>query len=775
LLGPSGCGKTTTLRLIAGFETPDTGTLRLAGEDVARKRPYERSIGLLFQHYALFPHMSVADNIAYGLRHRGFPRQDIPRLVAEMLALVKLGSTEELVEAPLRGITGALTADGRNVGRRGFTVTRGEHEVERIWNMRKKAVGLLGNMQGDKRPIPFVEDIAVPPEHLADYIAEFRAALDARGLSYGMFGHVDANVLHVRPAIDMKDPLQEGLIREITEEVVLITRKYHGLLWGEHGKGVRSEFSPTFFGPLYPALQSIKSVFDPGNQLNLGKIAAPQGAGLLRIDELTTRGQLDRTIAPHVRAGYDEALHCNRNGACFNWDPDDAMCPSYKATRERRHLPKGRAALVREWQRQLAALGCDPLAEADALRRAGAWRSLPRRVRNTWSMRRVEPDFSHEVKAAMDGCLACKSCVGQCPIKVDVPTFRAKFLELYYGRYLRPARHYIVGAMEHIAPVLACAPGLHNALIDSRIGRTALRSVGLVHSPALSRNGLRSGLRARGISVASPAALRTLSPTERATSLVVVQDAFTSHYEAELLLDLFDLLRLLGFRPWIAPYRSNGKPLHVHGFLGAFRHVAASNAVALSRLAATGVRLVGVDPSMTLTYRSEYASTLGQQAGPAVMLIQEWLAEHLDRLPALAHRREYFLLPHCTERTNAPASLRQWQAIFAELGASLRVLPSGCCGMGGTYGHELEHRATSERIYALSWSKYVDAGTENGNLLATSYSCRSPVALIDGVRLLHPIRALLGLLRERAGETSSSVAQGTQVGGFPPSDVETIG
>ena len=112
-------------------------------------------------------------------------------------------------------------------------------------------------------------------------------------------------------------------------------------------------------------MQSIKSVFDPGNQLNPGKIAAPQGAALLRIDEPTTRGQLDRTIAPHVRAGYDEALHCNGNGACFNWDPDDAMCPSYKATRERRHSPKGRAALIREWLRQLAALGCDPLDEAD--------------------------------------------------------------------------------------------------------------------------------------------------------------------------------------------------------------------------------------------------------------------------------------------------------------------------------------------------------------------------------------------------------------------------
>ena len=474
----------------------------------------------------------------------------------------------------------------------------------------------------------------------------------------------------------------------------------------------------------------------------------------MRIDELTTRGQLDRTIAPHIRAGYDEALHCNGNGACFNWDPDDAMCPSYKATRERRHSPKGRAALIREWLRQLAALDCDPLAEADALRSMHFWRSWPRRIRNTWSMRRGEPDYSHEVKAAMDGCLACKSCVGQCPIKVDVPNFRAKFLELYYGRYLRPARHYIVGAIEYVVPLLAYAPGLHNVMFGSKIGRAALRSVGLVHLPMLSRNSLRSGLRARGISVASPAALLALSPEERAKSLVVVQDAFTSHYETELLLDLLDLLLLLGCRPWIAPYRPNGKPLHVHGFLGAFRRVAAGNAAMLLRLAATGVEMVGVDPSMTLTYLSEYASTLGQEARPAVMLIQEWLAQHLDRLPALAHRREYFLLPHCTERTSTPASLRQWPAIFAALGAALRVLPSGCCGMAGTYGHELEHRATSEQIYALSWSKYVDAGAENGNLLATGYSCRSQVALIDGVRLLHPIQALLECLREHAGELS---------------------
>ena len=154
-----------------------------------------------------------------------------------------VGDTDESVEAPLQKMTAMLAANRTSRDRRGFTIARGEAEVTRIWEMRKKSVGLLGNMQGDKRPIPFVEDTAVPPENLADYILEFRAALDRRGLTYGMFGHVDAGVLHVRPAIDMKDPNQEKLIREITEEVVSITKKYGGLLWGEHGKGVRSEFS----------------------------------------------------------------------------------------------------------------------------------------------------------------------------------------------------------------------------------------------------------------------------------------------------------------------------------------------------------------------------------------------------------------------------------------------------------------------------------------------------------------------------------------------------
>ena len=91
LLGPSGCGKTTTLRLIAGFERPDGGRVLIDGVDVSGKRPYERNVGLVFQDYALFPHMSVEQNVAYGLRNRGYPKDQIPDRVIQMLELVSLG------------------------------------------------------------------------------------------------------------------------------------------------------------------------------------------------------------------------------------------------------------------------------------------------------------------------------------------------------------------------------------------------------------------------------------------------------------------------------------------------------------------------------------------------------------------------------------------------------------------------------------------------------------------------------------------------------------
>jgi len=654
----------------------------------------------------------------------------------------------ELVAA-VKKFTDQLDADALrsdNV-RISYSTAWGNESVNKIWGMRKKAVGLLGNAQGEARPIPFVEDTAVPPENLADFILEFRQLLDENNLAYGMFGHVDAGVLHVRPAIDMKDPVQEKLVRKISDRVAELTHKYKGLLWGEHGKGVRSEYAPTFFGELYPQLQRIKAAFDPYNQLNPGKIATPaEDIALLKIDGVVTRGQQDRKIPVQVWEGYSEGMHCNGNGLCYNWNPNDAMCPSWKGTRDRVHSPKGRASLMREWLRQMSERGINPLSESRKIRQSSFLLSLPARISNSLGKRNGDYDFSHEVHNAMMGCLACKSCAGQCPIKVDVPEFRSKFLELYYSRYLRPLKDYFVGGLEFMIPILARVPWLYNALMKPRFVQNIMAKVaGMVDSPLLSGMNLQTQLNRLSIQWATLENIAKLAAPQKSKAVIFVQDAFTSYFETPVVVDSLKLLQALGFIPLVAPFKPNGKPLHVHGFLKAFAKAADTNATLLNGLASSGIPLIGLDPAMTLAYRSEYQKVLGANA-PRVYLVQEWLVAQTELLAANKdnfHNGEYSLLAHCTEKTNAVSSVSDWQIVFAQLGQHLKVIETGCCGMSGTYGHETANVETSKKIYQLSWSSVVNNPANNGKLTATGYSCRSQTKRMDKITLPHPLQVLL--------------------------------
>ncbi len=667
---------------------------------------------------------------------------------------------ERLAER-VRAFTDHLSQDP-TVERLGYTLAEGRPQIQKVYAMRKRSVGLLGNVQGEKRPLAFVEDTAVPPEHLADFISEFRAALDARKLSYGMFGHVDAGVLHVRPALDMKDPEQEKLIREISDQVADLTQKYGGLLWGEHGKGVRSEYGPKFFGELYPSLQRVKAAFDPHNQLNPGKIASPAEGSeliakdsdpeLLTIDGVTLRGQLDRTIDERAWQAYDAAVYCNGNGACYNYDVDDPMCPSWKATRDRVHSPKGRASLMREWLRLQSQAGIDVVEESRKKKAENGWgfiKSFPHRIANTLS-RKQHHDYSHQVYDAMAGCLACKSCAGQCPIKVNVPQFRSQFLEVYHGRYLRPLRDYIIGGTEFMLPTLAKVAPLYNALLNQRwIDSLMRKGLGMSDSPQLSRASVKKQLRAWGVAEATPTSLALLTEQQRANSVIIVQDAFTSHFEAKLVMDVVELLSRLNLRVFVMPFSANGKPLQVQGFLGAFERTAEKQAKRLRALAEFDVPMVGIDPAMTLTYRQEYVKALGAEQVPNVLMLQEWLATRINTLaprPLNLTDPGFKLLSHCTEKTNAPGSPKAWQQVFAAFGLELALATTGCCGMSGTYGHETRNVATSKTIYAQSWQPQVEADENTGKLLATGYSCRSQVKRYSAQTLHHPLQALLALL-----------------------------
>lgn len=678
---------------------------------------------------------------------------DVPDRQVLGLNIVEFaGDDEALIESRIEHLCLRLDdlMQQMQAGVIGYQVCGDLDGVERIYAMRKKAVGLLGNSKGQAKPIPFAEDTCVPPQHLADYIAEFRELLDSHHLSYGMFGHVDAGVLHVRPALDMCDPQQEVLMKQLSDQIVQLTAKYGGLLWGEHGKGFRAEYSPEFFGPeLFDELRRIKAAFDPDNRLNPGKICAPMAsdAPMMRVDA-AKRGTYDRRIPLAVRTSFRGALECNGNGLCFNFDTRSPMCPSMKISGNRVHSPKGRAGLVREWLRLLSEQGVDPLAlEQQLPKQRVSLRGLIERTRNSWHASRGEYDFSHEVKEAMSGCLACKACSTQCPIKIDVPGFRARFLQLYHTRYLRPARDYLVATVESYAPLMAKAPGVFNFFLRQPLVRDISRkSIGMVDLPLLSNPTLRQQLQGHSALTLSLEQLERIDRAERQRYVLIVQDPFTSYYDAQVVADCVRLVEKLGYRPVLLPFSPNGKAQHIKGFLQRFARTAAKTADFLNRVAQLGMPMVGVDPALVLCYRDEYREILQEKRGEfSVLLVHEWLQQLADVPQRPLGGEPWYLFGHCTETTALPVSVQQWQGIFARYGARLENVSVGCCGMAGTYGHEAKNLENSLGIYELSWHQALQR-LPRQRCLATGYSCRSQVKRIEGNGVRHPLQALLEII-----------------------------
>ena len=553
----------------------------------------------------------------------------------------------------------------------GYQVATTDADIAALWELRAKGVGLLGNAKGHRRPIPFVEDTVVPPEHLSAFIQEFRQVLDGYGLEYGMFGHVDVGCLHVRPALDLKDEADEQLIRVISDQVKDLVLKYGGVVWGEHGKGLRGEYMPEFFGQeLYDDLRRIKQLFDPTNKLNPGKLVTPidHPARVKKLDEVPLRGHRDRQIPEAVRATFHGSMHCNGNGACFNFDLDDVMCPSYKFTRDRRHSPKGRAGMIREWLRQLSHTGYDLQAE-DGSRGRLAIPESP------------DADFSLEVYEAIDGCLSCKACTSMCPIKVDIPDLKAKFLHRLYTRYRRPLKDTLIAFGERTHHRLLAAPFLYNAGVKLPFVEPLMREwVGLVDMPKLSSPTYLALLDKAGVQVLNKIDPTALQQRDLSNTVFILPDAITAFFEAETFVECVTFFKKIGFEPIVTPFIENGKGQHVKGFLQDFQHTARHAAQQLKKLGAMGRPIIGIDPAITLTYREEYRLYLDRQ-DVEVWLPQEWLA---NALPPLAASLTHLTSPavafmgHCSEKTSIQASGRQWQAVFKAFGLNLEIVNAGC-------------------------------------------------------------------------------------------------
>ena len=680
--------------------------------------------------------LAKEDAIYPEVRHILEPHENLPCAAMNLIEF-----TADNAEALKLQCTQVSTDLSQN--RCAFYFAEDTEEIRALWALRKKGVGLLGAMQGTRKPVPFMEDTAVPPERLADYISELRSLLDQYGLSYGMFGHVDVGCLHVRPALDMNCEKDRRLVVQLSSQVNKLVKKYGGVYWSEHGKGFRSEFVKDYFGAkLYDAMRKIKGAFDPFNQLNPGKIVTPFQStdNVVKLDG-PFRGLADQKVPEITRKRYSGAFDCNGNAACLNYDVNTVMCPSAKATRNWNYSPKGRSALLREWLKKLS---------------EHVYFSGQPPAKKRWQRKhKANPkDFSFALYQSLNLCLGCKACASACPIKVNIPEMKSRFLAEYHSRYRRSLRDYFIRESEKIAYLGAKFPRLSNKVMAFSVIRYLIKHVfKLVDLPKLSKLNVSFELKARG---APEFRLKTLKlalsqdKSLKNKAVCLVQDAFSSFYDAKVVLSTYDLLTHLGYTVYVLPFIENGKPAHVKGFLATFKVKAQKAALRYRQIAALGIPLVGIEPSITLTYRDEYPQVLQEKTGFKISLFQEWLAKQLPdlKLPEFnLSKRNCTLLAHCSERALSPSGMIDWQRIFKAFDCRLTIAKVGCCGMAGTFGHEYENLEISKVIYQQSWQKVTRQTQKETTLLADGFSCRCQVRRFENFAIQHPVEYLSKIIK----------------------------
>ncbi|MBT5829099.1 MAG: FAD-binding oxidoreductase, partial [Candidatus Latescibacteria bacterium] len=259
-----------------------------------------------------------------------------------VLAVEYYGDTREALSGKLDALETLMQSEGL-----GYAFGRATTDAEQanVWNVRKAGLGLLMGVVGDPKPVAFVEDQAVSPEKLPDYITEFEDIIKKHQTKAGYYAHASVGLLHIRPMVNLKNSDDIQKMRAIAEDVRDLVMKYGGAVSGEHGDGlVRSCWNEQFFGPvLYQAFREVKQAFDPTGMMNPGKIVdAPMMTENLRFGPDYRSKDLDTHFDFQADGGFHRAIEmCNGVGACRKKEVG-TMCPSFMATLEEEHSTRGR-------------------------------------------------------------------------------------------------------------------------------------------------------------------------------------------------------------------------------------------------------------------------------------------------------------------------------------------------------------------------------------------------------------------------------------------------
>ncbi len=598
-----------------------------------------------------------------------------------------------------------------------------------FWNARKASVGLLADCPPGPQPAAFVEDCVVPPENLAAFLTEFRELLDNQKTSYGMFGHVDVGCIHVRPAINQNKKEVTKQIRNISDEVQRLARKYGGLLWGEHGKGFRGEYLQETVGPdVYHIMREIKTLFDPTGRLNPGKLASPLNISeipITRIDEAPMRSRRNRQVPDTERLDtFSDAFRCNGNAQCLNSTISAPMCPSFKATGDYRYSPKGRADLLREWLRLRAT-------KDDNLK-----------------------SFEKELYPVLDACLSCKACTSSCPVHVDIPELKSKFLDEYHTRHNRPLRDISFAHLESFSGIISRKPILANIVMRNPFAKFVTKHLGIVDPPPASTPSVHKLLEKHQARIWSPSELfdaiqsgSTTAPPEndRAISPIILIDGFNIAYDAQALHDIYNGLCRLGFFPFMVYAGASGKALHVKGFRQSFKTAANKHSANIKVLTKLKLPVTVIESSYLATLNKDYPTVNEGHDLPVFEPIHQYLLKHIDHIKSSyigkgTSKASFFA--HCTEKTSMPDIDSAWKKILSSAGVQATPKQVGCCGMSGAYGHEFQHQTSSRKLYDLSWKEQIENCSDDEKVLATGFSCRCQVKRFGNKSARHPLSAI---------------------------------
>jgi FAD/FMN-containing dehydrogenase/Fe-S oxidoreductase len=566
----------------------------------------------------------------------------------------------------------------------------------RIWSLREAALGLSMAMKEDAKSIPFVEDTAVAPEHLAEYIGRFLKILDRHDTTAGIYAHASVGCLHVRPVINMKTADGVQKFESIANEIADLVLEYGGALSGEHGDGlVRSPFLRKMFGEtLYNAFREIKHTFDPENLFNPGKIVDAQPiTSNLRYGPRYSAQNPKTFFDFSEYGGFAGAIEmCSGIGACRKTQAGN-MCPSYMATREESDSTRGRANVLRQ-------------AISGRLGEAGL--------------------TDQGVLNVLDLCLECRACKTECPVGVDMARYKSEFLAGYYARHGTPLKARLLGNVDRL----------------SKWGSRLAPIANLLPAPFIDPR--RKLPPWRSDTFAQWAARHKSKPGQ---SVTLFNDTFTNHYEPEIGRAAVEVLERGGCHVNIIRPGCCGRPLISQGLLAQARASAAHLIEALFPIAGRGEKILFCEPSCLSAVKEDAPSLLrdnpkAKAVAQASILLEEFAAT-LD-LPLNPGPERILLHGHCHQKSMGllPAT----RALLSKIpNASIVDLDAGCCGMAGSFGYT--HYDVSVAIANRKLIPAAKSMSQTDALVAPGTSCRRQITDLSPAVAHHPATLIHSLLK----------------------------